>query len=195
MTAKSRSNTAQLYHTIAVYMGLLCRQIDCEQIRSRINQQLVAGYFSHEGLHCVLYTADKGINACSILQPVVDRFRYIFAHNQFAYIEERSNGPLRHYGLTVFMCMAMIFSTASSNCGHCRTCRRMSANTLTWSNVSDTKVCTQTVWGKRVIQAHTHVCTHAHTYTCTCTHTSHQWLQHCVEPKHPMDHHQPQDYR
>ena len=28
----------------------LCRQIDCEQFRSSINQQLIAGCFGHEGL-------------------------------------------------------------------------------------------------------------------------------------------------
>ena len=28
----------------------LCRRIDCEQLRSRINQQLIAGSFGHEGL-------------------------------------------------------------------------------------------------------------------------------------------------
>ena len=30
--------------------ALQCRRIDCEQIRSRINQQLIAGRFGHEGL-------------------------------------------------------------------------------------------------------------------------------------------------
>ena len=30
--------------------ALQCRQIDCEQIRIRINQQLIAGRFGHEGL-------------------------------------------------------------------------------------------------------------------------------------------------
>ena len=34
------------------------RRIDCEQIRSRINQQLIAGRFSHEGL-CQLRTKLK----------------------------------------------------------------------------------------------------------------------------------------
>ena len=34
---------------------LTCRGIDCEQIRSRINQQLIAGHFSHKGL-CQLRT-------------------------------------------------------------------------------------------------------------------------------------------
>ena len=28
---------------------LQCTQIDCEQIRSRINQQLIAGHFGHKG--------------------------------------------------------------------------------------------------------------------------------------------------
>ena len=32
------------------YMFTLCRQIACEQIHSRINQQLIAGHFGHEGL-------------------------------------------------------------------------------------------------------------------------------------------------
>ena len=31
--------------------ALQSRQTDCEQIRSRINQQLVAGRFGHKGLH------------------------------------------------------------------------------------------------------------------------------------------------
>ena len=46
--------------------ALQCRQIDFEQIRSRINQQLIAGRFSHEGLHQLhtklyMYTADEGL--------------------------------------------------------------------------------------------------------------------------------------
>ena len=44
-----------LTHTWAYKLSLTkrcscCRQIDCEQIRSRINQQLIAGHFGHEGL-------------------------------------------------------------------------------------------------------------------------------------------------
>ena len=35
--------------------ALQCRRIDCEQIRSRINQQLIARCFSRKGLH-QLYT-------------------------------------------------------------------------------------------------------------------------------------------
>ena len=35
--------------------ALQCGRIDCEQIRSRINQQLIAGRFGHEGL-CQLCT-------------------------------------------------------------------------------------------------------------------------------------------
>ena len=34
--------------------ALQCRRIDCEQIRSRINQQLIAGRFGHEGLRQLL---------------------------------------------------------------------------------------------------------------------------------------------
>ena len=64
-----------------------CRQIDCEQIRSRINQQLIAGHSGHKGFH--------GRN---VLQLVVDWFCYIFARNQFAYIEDRSNEPLLWQG-------------------------------------------------------------------------------------------------
>ena len=69
------------------------RQIDCEQIRSRINQQLNAGSCSHEGLR-QLHTK-----------------LYVFAHNQFVYIEERSNEPLRHY--------ALITSGISFSVGQC----------------------------------------------------------------------------
>ena len=29
---------------------LWCRQIDCKQLHSSINQQLIAGHFGHEGL-------------------------------------------------------------------------------------------------------------------------------------------------
>ena len=45
----------------------ICRRIDCEQIRSRINQQLIAGRFGHEGLR-QLHTKV-----------------YVFAHKQFTY--------------------------------------------------------------------------------------------------------------
>ena len=43
----------------------ICRRIDCEQIRSRIN---------HEGLCqlCVLYAADEGLRGRNVLQLVVD---------------------------------------------------------------------------------------------------------------------------
>ena len=89
--------------------ALQCRRIDCEQIRSRINQQLIAGRFGHECLHqlrtklvcaqltkafiaetidypnyCWLRSLD---NLCrNVLQSVVDWFCYVLAHNQFAYI-------------------------------------------------------------------------------------------------------------
>ena len=42
----------------------------------------------------VLYAADEGLHGQNILQLVVDWLCYVFAHNQFAYIEERSNEPL-----------------------------------------------------------------------------------------------------
>ena len=45
----------------------------------------------------VLYSADEGSCGWNVLQSVVDWFCYVFAHNQFAYIEERSNEPLWHY--------------------------------------------------------------------------------------------------
>ena len=46
--------------------ALQCRRVDCEQIRSRINQQLIAGLFSHGGLQfCTQLT--KAIVACSWL--------------------------------------------------------------------------------------------------------------------------------
>ena len=49
------SNLTQAQHTyIHMYM-CSCRRIDCEQIRSRINQQLIAGRFSHVDL-CQLCT-------------------------------------------------------------------------------------------------------------------------------------------
>ena len=38
-----------------------CRQIDCEQIRSRINQQLIAGRFGHEGLCILLHICSQSI--------------------------------------------------------------------------------------------------------------------------------------
>ena len=93
----------------AHYYAFHCRWIDCEQICSRINQQLIVGCFGHEGAayktFCtqltktfgskypaldltldVLYAADKGLRGRNILQLVVDWFCYVFAHNQFAYI-------------------------------------------------------------------------------------------------------------
>ena len=54
----------------------LCTQIDCEQIRSRINQQQIAEHFGNEGLHhlCTkpLYAGDEGLRGRNILQLVVD---------------------------------------------------------------------------------------------------------------------------
>ena len=46
-TAKTLSNANVVE---AHCCTLHCRRIDCEQIRSRINQQLIAGCFSHKGL-------------------------------------------------------------------------------------------------------------------------------------------------
>ena len=47
--------------------ALQCRQIDCEQIRSRINQPLIAGCFGPKAfVSCVqnvLYAADEGLRA------------------------------------------------------------------------------------------------------------------------------------
>ena len=92
-----------------------CTQIDCEQIHSSINQQLIAGCFGHEGLrqlctnlknmvwdlsHCALtnqwdlsflYAADECLRSRNVLQSVVDWYRHVIAHNQYAYIEEHSN--------------------------------------------------------------------------------------------------------
>ena len=41
----------------------------------------------------VLYGADEGLHGRNILLLVVDT-DYVIAHNQFTYIEERSNEPL-----------------------------------------------------------------------------------------------------
>ena len=46
--------------------ALQCRQIDCEQICTRINQQLIARDFD------VLYAADKGLCGQNVLQSIVD---------------------------------------------------------------------------------------------------------------------------
>ena len=45
----------------------------------------------------LLYAADKGLCGQNVLQSVVDWYCYVIPHNQFAYIEERSNEPLQHY--------------------------------------------------------------------------------------------------
>ena len=89
--------------------AIQCRRIDCEQIRSRINPQLIAGRFSHEGLRqlrtklfCAQLTKAFMVetidylnyvwlccldNLCrNVLQSVVDWFCYIFAHNQLTYM-------------------------------------------------------------------------------------------------------------
>ena len=83
-----------VYNVIEAHCyALQCRQIDCEQLRSSINQQLIAGHYSHEGLHQLrtklnstqhLYAADEGIHGWNVLQSVVDWCCYAIAHNQFA---------------------------------------------------------------------------------------------------------------
>ena len=52
--------------------------------------------YAHTAYLSALYTADKGLCGRNVPQLVVDQFSDIFAHNQFAYIEERSNEPLQH---------------------------------------------------------------------------------------------------
>ena len=50
-------------HYILVHNGnQTCRRTDSEQIHSRINQQLIAGHFGHEGL-CQLHTKLKDIQS------------------------------------------------------------------------------------------------------------------------------------
>ena len=44
----------------------------------------------------VLYAADEGLCGQNVLQSVVNRYCYVIARNQFVYIEEHSNEPLRH---------------------------------------------------------------------------------------------------
>ena len=69
------------YNVVEVHCYTLqCRRVDCEQICSRINQQLIAGRFGQEGLRqlrtkhrCTqLYTADEGLRGRNVLQLVVD---------------------------------------------------------------------------------------------------------------------------
>ena len=47
------------------------RQIRCEQIRSRINQQLIAERFGL-GTKKLLYAADEGLHGQNVMQLVVD---------------------------------------------------------------------------------------------------------------------------
>ena len=56
---------------------LHCKRIDCEQLRSSINQQLIAGRFSHEGLRH-LHT--------NLFCTQVTKACYVIAHNPFACI-------------------------------------------------------------------------------------------------------------
>ena len=50
-----------------------CRLIDCEQLHSSINCQLIAGCFGHVGLRqLVLYAADEGLRGQNVLQSVVN---------------------------------------------------------------------------------------------------------------------------
>ena len=48
--------------------SLQCRPIDCEQIHSRINQQLIAGRFGHKGLR-QLHTTDSATYLLTINLP------------------------------------------------------------------------------------------------------------------------------
>ena len=50
---KIRGGTVAFQEEVGRWKGVeredkVCRRIDCEQLRSRINQQLIAGRFSHE---------------------------------------------------------------------------------------------------------------------------------------------------
>ena len=74
---------AQFNVVEALCYALQCRQIDCEQLCSSINQQLMAGCFSHKGLHQLRTKQSRGQN---VLQSVVDWYCYVIAHNQFAYM-------------------------------------------------------------------------------------------------------------
>ena len=67
---------------------------DLEQLWSSINKQLIAGCFGHKRLRQL---RTKHLETWNILQSVVDWYCYVTAHNQFAYIEECSNDPLRYY--------------------------------------------------------------------------------------------------
>ena len=52
-------------------------------------------------------TAEEDLCGQNILQSVVNWYCYVIAHNQFTYIEECSNEPLRHYCLCMFACWSV----------------------------------------------------------------------------------------
>ena len=64
------------------------------QCGSSINKQVIAGRFGDKGLRQL---RTKHLETWNILQSVVDWYCYVTAPNQFAYFEECSNDPLRHY--------------------------------------------------------------------------------------------------
>ena len=86
------------YHIIVVHT-VPQKPGSCDQTVPPLCSYLQSGardYFV-SCVHNVLYAADKGLRGRNVLQSVDNRYCYVIAHNQFAYIEERSNEPLRHY--------------------------------------------------------------------------------------------------
>ena len=87
---------------------LHCRRIDCEQIHSRINQQLIAGCSGHEGL--------QQLQFWNVLQSVIDWFCYVFAHNQFAYRRMRTDRTSLGVPICVMNRRAMYMNARCTTC-------------------------------------------------------------------------------
>ena len=82
-----------------MYICRIRRRIDCEQLCSSINQQLIAGRFGHEGQLCIKWFCVQLTKAFMAETSAISCWLILLrncSQSTRLYIKERGNEPLRH---------------------------------------------------------------------------------------------------